>query len=320
MKLNYILLIIFSGVAFNVNSQPLPAVQAEFVATSNTVPQMRLTSTNGKVNEIATDDNGDFIVFMNGIITGDRLHINDDTGFVGINNPNPQRQLDVVGNATISNFLFSERSRIGGNSDGNTWELGVTGDQINREGKLFLTNKSNPTGPDDMGVTFENNAGGARWSVYLNETGGIPFNDLDFAYNNTVMAFISETDGVYNTVSDVRKKKNISDLNPLLNKLMQLKAQKYQYIHNESSDKYTIGFIAQEVNKLFPEVVSSDRDFMALNYDAFGVLAIQAIQEQQAIINNQQKQIIELKENQEKSTARFAELDSKIESLLRDKK
>ena len=253
---------------------------------------------------------------MNGIISGDRLHINDDTGYVGINNPNPQRQLDVVGNATISSFLFSDRSRIGGNTDGNDWQLGVTGDQINRDGKLFLVNKPNPTGPDDMGVTFENNTGGEKWSVHINES----FNDLDFAFNNNLMAFISDSDGVFNTVSDLRKKKNISVLNPLLNKVLQLKAQKYQYIHNEESAKYSIGFIAQEVNKLFPEVVSSDRDMMAINYDAFGVLAIQAIQEQQVIINSQQMKIGELEDSQSNFVSRLDVLERQLESLLSDKK
>ena len=72
--------------------------------------------------------------------------------------------------------------------------------------------------------------------------------------------------------------------------------------------------------KLFPEVVSSDRDMMAINYDAFGVLAIQAIQEQQVIITNQQMKIGEFEDAQSNFISRLDVLERQLESLLSDKK
>lgn len=269
-------------------------VQAEFVSSSNIIPQIRLTSLNGNANEISTVDDGDFVIYMNGVVIDEAFRILDENGFVGINNPNPQRQLDVGGSANVSSFLFSGQSRINGNTDGIDWKLGVTGDQINRDGKLFLTNKPNPSGPDDMGVTFESNTGSNRWSVYLNEDmdqDGLIFNDLDFAFNNVLKGWISDLNGSYNMTSDRRVKKNISPIAPVLSKVLQLESKKYQYKDNKETDQYSIGFIAQDVNTLFPEVVSSDRDIMALNYSAFGVLAIQAIQEQQVIIKSRLKKL-----------------------------
>ena len=61
------------------------------------------------------------------------------------------------------------------------------------------------------------------------------------------------------------------------------------------------GFIAQDVNEIFPEFVATYTDRktgeerLALNYDNFGVIAIKAIQEQQMQINEQKKEIEELK-------------------------
>lgn len=66
-----------------------------------------------------------------------------------------------------------------------------------------------------------------------------------------------------------------------------------------------MGFIAQDVYKLFPGIVSILPDSLnhgytginnlhMMDYSSFGVLAIKAIQEQQAMIEKQQIQIDEL--------------------------
>ena len=55
------------------------------------------------------------------------------------------------------------------------------------------------------------------------------------------------------------------------------------------------GMIAQDVEKIFPEVVhhkiinSGKQDVYAMNYSAFGVIAIKAIQEQQKKIEEQEQ-------------------------------
>jgi hypothetical protein len=320
MKLYHILFIVFIGLSFEISGQQI--VQAEFVSSSNFLPQLRLTSLNGQVNEMSTNDDGDFVIWMNGMVTEDRFRILDQNGFIGINNPNPQRQLDVNGSANISSVLFSNLARIGNNADGSAWQLGVNGDQINRDGKLFLINKANPTGPDDMGVSFENNTGGTRWSVYLNEDtdqDGIPFNDLDFAFNNVLKGFISDLNGAYFQTSDARLKKNISDMEPVLKNVMKLNTKKYQYTDNAETDPHTIGFLAQEVYSLFPEIVTNDRDYLGLDYSGFGVIAIQAIQEQQVLIDSQDKTIDNLSKTLEKSNAKISRLEAIVKKLVAEK-
>ncbi len=82
-------------------------------------------------------------------------------------------------------------------------------------------------------------------------------------------------------------------MNSVLNRVMQLEPVSYSFIGRENSQ--TIGFIAQDVEPLFPEVVSKDDDseesYYGIAYGNMSIIAIKAIQEQQQIIETQQQQI-----------------------------
>ena len=100
-------------------------------------------------------------------------------------------------------------------------------------------------------------------------------------------------DGAYTNVSDLRVKKNIKDFGPALANVNQLRPVRYHFKNQEDSADKTIGFIAQEMNDLFPELVKYDdaSDVYTLNYSGVSVVAIKAIQEL-SIINEDQRQII----------------------------
>jgi len=85
-------------------------------------------------------------------------------------------------------------------------------------------------------------------------------------------------------------------MSSVIERVKQLRPTNYTY-NDDASKTKTIGFIAQEVMSIFPEVVhySEEDALYGVDYSAFGVVAIKAIQEQQATIENQQKQIDELK-------------------------
>jgi hypothetical protein len=60
-----------------------------------------------------------------------------------------------------------------------------------------------------------------------------------------------------------------------------------------------IGFIAQEIEKIIPEVVLEDKTeekLKSISYPELTALIIKGMQEQQEIIKNQQKQIDELRQ------------------------
>ena len=135
---------------------------------------------------------------------------------------------------------------------------------------------------------------------------GTGSNSLDLTFNGTIRGFFYSPNGEYFNVSDRRLKSNIQSLSSSLEKLMQLQPVEYEMIPHNPSHKKTIGFIAQDVKKLFPElvIVRTDtlsgykgiNDLHTLDYSGFGVLAIKAIQDQQLQLNNMKKEIDILKE------------------------
>ncbi|MDN3493457.1 tail fiber domain-containing protein [Winogradskyella bathintestinalis] len=140
-----------------------------------------------------------------------------------------------------------------------------------------------------LGLAFNDGTANQDWDI----THGF---GLRFHYGSTLKGLISATTGAYVQGSDIRLKENINELNPVLDKVLALDTKSYTY-RADTTKKKSIGVIAQEVQQLFPEVVyySEVDDTYGVNYSAFGVIAIKAIQEQQTRIENQQKQIDELK-------------------------
>jgi hypothetical protein len=108
-----------------------------------------------------------------------------------------------------------------------------------------------------------------------------------------------DVSGAYTALSDVRRKKDIEKAPDIMDKLMQLNVKKYHFLENASSDKKYYGLIAQEVEKIFPEVVKhhtydDGSDLYTIDYSAFGVLAIKALQEQNQTIKNLEQKNAEL--------------------------
>ena len=101
--------------------------------------------------------------------------------------------------------------------------------------------------------------------------------------------------------SDRRFKKNISTVSGALEKLSKLNPVNYNWRKDEFqnkgfNDKKQWGFVAQEVEKVMPELVGADEDdYLTLNYNGFVPLLTKAMQEQQTEIDKQQKEINELK-------------------------
>jgi hypothetical protein len=126
------------------------------------------------------------------------------------------------------------------------------------------------------------------------ETGVDNAADFNFYFNNSLKGYILDTDGTYHNTSDMRIKKDIVPLDPLLSRVLKLNPTTYSYRNNRPGDARSLGFIAQEVETLFPELVSEKNDLKGLNYAGFGVISIKAIQEQQQIIEQQQRLIEEL--------------------------
>jgi len=94
---------------------------------------------------------------------------------------------------------------------------------------------------------------------------------------------LSDTKTTVKSVTYLRSG-NFPDHHYILNRLLKLDVVNYDFIDQDRKTK-EIGFIAQEVEKYFPSIVSEATDdrydfkVKALGYSSFGILAVGAIKE-----------------------------------------
>jgi hypothetical protein len=105
--------------------------------------------------------------------------------------------------------------------------------------------------------------------------------------------------------SDARFKTNITPVENALQKVVQLRGVNFDW-NKEAfpdrmfSDQKAIGFIAQEVEKVLPEVVQTEKTvegYKAVQYDKVVALLVEAIKEQQKQIDNLKSQVKKLTKN-----------------------
>ena len=103
--------------------------------------------------------------------------------------------------------------------------------------------------------------------------------------------------------SDLRFKTNIHTVDNALDKVKSLRGVYFNWDQKSFpdknfSDKTELGFIAQEVEKVLPEVVSKDKtleEYRSVKYDKVVALLVEAIKEQQKQIDSLKSQVKKLK-------------------------
>ncbi len=86
--------------------------------------------------------------------------------------------------------------------------------------------------------------------------------------------------------SDERLKDNITPLSDAINKINQIGGYEFDWNSNSSHSGHDVGVIAQEIEKVLPEVVATrDNGYKAVRYEKIVALLINAIKEQQLQID-----------------------------------
>ena len=117
--------------------------------------------------------------------------------------------------------------------------------------------------------------------------------------------------------SDFRLKRNITPLHYGLNEILQLDPKSY-YWKNREDDQKSFGLIAQEVQPIINEVVKVGTDKeknLGLDYTALIPVLINAIKEQQAIIDTQNKKIEDLSENLTEKENTLNDLNDRVKRI-----
>ncbi len=171
---------------------------------------------------------------------------------------------------------------------GNNWAIYTDGDSRSRDAysrDLYAER--------NLRIT---NSNGHNWGFSV-----LPNGSLGFYHgtngNYTQLGSFWTFNGSYQ-VSDKRYKTAVEPLKTTLSKVLQLKPYSYKYI-NDPMGKRTIGFLAQDVEVVFPELAlktvnENNQEVLGLNYPAFSAVAVKAIQEQQQIIETQGEKIARL--------------------------
>ncbi len=237
------------------------------------------------------------------------LTILGSTGNVGISNTSPSSLLSVGGTGNVTYAVYGYKQSItaaaatgvygDGHRDVTTGSTyGVRGNARSEVANSttygvhgFALNASG-TGTVSYGVYGHAEGSGTRYGVYCAGNGGYT--------------------GTWSLISDRKFKKNIQPMSGILDKVLLLEPKTYEmktdeYPEMSFNDGLHFGLIAQELKDVFPWMVTQGAhpskdggiiEFESIDYIALVPVLIQAIQEQQKIIENLQEQINQLKEKE----------------------
>lgn len=242
----------------------------------------------------------------------ERMRINGGNGFVGIGTSGAQSKLHVNGD-----FRTEDGDVIVG--DGLLYLTdGIQDVHMGNLGGAFFLSANGPASPHQLyiqdgtgyvgintsnvltslhvkqvglgkGIRMEDHADSDYWETYIDN-----LNDYNFGFNGVLRAYIQQSTGAYVQTSDRRLKNSIDQIDSVLDKLIRLKPSQYYYNIDRNAIRKAWGFVAQEVEEIFPELVLDKDGYKGLVYDDFAIMSVKAIQEQQVLINQQQDLIQQL--------------------------
>ena len=178
------------------------------------------------------------------------------SGYTGIGTTTPWGKFSVLAtdNAIVPQLVVASSSNVSFMVD----QLGRIG--INTSAPANYLSISTSTNLGTISLEWD---GTSQYAGGFNDkrsgsTGDTVFN---FTRNNAQVGSISETNTAttYNTSSDRRLKENIATTTAGLSVLMQIPVEEFSFISDPSHQR-TQGFIAQDIEALYPEAVTTNGD------------------------------------------------------------
>ena len=258
---------------------------------------------------------GDFdakIVTINGSINGKQLTLDGSSGLtqvqftksggykgaVGYNNDNDYFYLYSGGTVAL------KAGKLGVGTTNPKGEIHATGDlvlgldQNNR--RFILHSRTNGNG-DFLNITSDDASGNWLWNngIMLNRSGQVIIGGGNPGTHKLYVSGSAYSTGGWSG-SDIKWKKNIVPLSDVLPDVIRLQGVTYDWKSDEFpeigfSKRTQIGLIAQEVEKVFPLLVMTDRDgSKAIAYDKLSAVLVEAVKEQQREIEEYKNKVSEL--------------------------
>jgi hypothetical protein len=217
------------------------------------------------------------------------LFLQSDLGAFEIGFPNNGNQWRIATIDSGANLIFRQKpSGMSGFNNrfyfgGSNGYLGI-GDIATAKVNIFQGGQS-----VGLGLRFDDGVN-SDWDI----THGF---GLRLHYGGSLRGFFNATTGEYSQSSDRQLKVNIRPMPSVLSRVERLEPSLYQ-MTGQADDRDAIGFVAQDILPLFPELVTySEADALyGVNYSGFSVVAIRAIQELQEDLRQRDRKIDELEQ------------------------
>jgi hypothetical protein len=229
----------------------------------------------------------------------------DASGNLGIGTTSPAARLNISG----GDAYFYNTANLGGIRIGydasNYWSIQRENASTGRLG--FFNGTSEKVSIDTSGnllVGTTSLIGSGRINSYNAANNGITSQVGNNSYatfagyqsSGAVQFYVNATGQIYSTstsitaISDQRQKENIRDLDTGLTQVLALQPRRFDWKENcGDGKKNNVGFIAQEVEQVLPDIMGTWTDEKANEWKAISTgnmipTLVKAIQEQQAII------------------------------------
>ena len=235
-----------------------------------------------------------------------RIHESSDDLFLQANNGN--MQLDAQDNIRIGDELFIKviDNKVGiGTSNFGAFRLAVNGSST-FWGDMELRDGSSTA---DVLISMYDNSDDGILEIKQNNSTSIRFHGNGTSYLNGGNVGIGTTSPSYllqvgnsgdgtsarangwYTFSDKRWKANIVKIDYSIEKLKKINGYYYNWKDRKNTTKQ-LGLIAQEVEDVIPEIVSTDNSgYKSIDYSKLTPLLIEAVKQQQEMIEQMQSQI-----------------------------
>jgi len=116
--------------------------------------------------------------------------------------------------------------------------------------------------------------------------------------------------------SDIRLKKDITPITDALHKVMEMRGVTYHWIKPEMEKDLQFGLIAQELEKVIPELVTTDGDgYKAIEYSHLVPVLIEAIKELKTENNSLKSDIQSLKSENKVLNTNYSVLSTRLSAL-----
>ena len=250
---------------------------------------------------------------------GIALQVQNSTGNVGVNSSAPKERLHVEGNLLVSNG--GNTANAGGAVNFSAYPSTENSRTVFAyiKGALSLGDSNGQVGNLEFWTRPATSSNSFVRRMMIRLDGAVAIGDGE--PNGATLSIYGsankrDNSSLWDAWSDQRLKKDISDIENPLSRLLRLKGRTFAWRDTMDMAKHNpgrkMGFIAQETEKVFPEWVrQAENGYKLLNPEGIYALTVEAIREQQNQIETLRKENGELK-------SRLEAQDRKIEAILRE--